>query len=257
MSDTAPPGPALRLRRFLKDWPLVPLIVLLLALVAVLQILQPGIVNERWLANMVKFAIPLALLAGCQTLCMLTGGIDLSVSAVATMSAFVVATQGPGTGPAMTIAIALAPALLIGLANGIGAGVFRVHPLIMTLGTSLIGLGVLQVYQRTVIATGTKVPEGLAWLGAVAAGAADRQPAVRSGAKSGGGRAGRRMHPSGPQHHRALVLRARGPWRDGAARQRVVALPRGSRLCQPGRSAGAARFADDHQSRSPPEPGRG
>ena len=165
MSDTAPPGPALRLRRFLKDWPLVPLIVLLLALVAVLQILQPGIVNERWLANMVKFAIPLALLAGCQTLCMLTGGIDLSVSAVATMSAFVVATQGPDTGPAMTIAISLAPALLIGLANGIGAGVFRVHPLIMTLGTSLIGLGVLQVYQRTVIATGTKVPEGLAWLG--------------------------------------------------------------------------------------------
>ena len=54
--------------------------------------------------------------------------------------------------------IALVPALLIGFVNGIGVGVFRVHPLIMTLGTSLIGVGCLQVYQRTVIATGTKDP---------------------------------------------------------------------------------------------------
>ena len=55
--------------------------------------------------------------------------------------------------------------MLIGLANGIGVGIFRVHPLIMTLGTSLIGTGVLQVYQRTVIATGSDVPDFLAWLG--------------------------------------------------------------------------------------------
>ena len=55
--------------------------------------------------------------------------------------------------------------MLIGLANGIGVGVFRVHPLIMTLGTSLIGTGCLQVYQRTVIASGTKIPDFLAWLG--------------------------------------------------------------------------------------------
>ena len=55
--------------------------------------------------------------------------------------------------------------MLIGLANGIGVGVFRVHPLIMTLGTSLIGTGCLQVYQRTVIASGAKIPTSLAWLG--------------------------------------------------------------------------------------------
>jgi ribose transport system permease protein len=61
--------------------------------------------------------------------------------------------------------ISLIPAVLIGVANGIGVGVFRVHPLIMTLGTSLIGTGVLQVYQRTVIAAGSEVPASLAWLG--------------------------------------------------------------------------------------------
>ena len=164
MTMTATPEPAglaRRLKRFMGDYPLVPLLILLILLIAVLQILRPGIVNERWIANTVKFAIPLALLAGSQTLTMLTGGIDLSVATVATMAAFIVSTQDP----ALALPLAFAPALLIGLANGIGVGVFRVHPLIMTLGTSLIGTGCLQVYQRTVIATGTKVPETLAWLG--------------------------------------------------------------------------------------------
>ena len=96
---------------------------------------------------------------------MLTGGIDLSVGTVATMAAFIMATQVVDHDPAVAILIALVPAVLIGLANGIGVGVFRVHPLIMTLGTSLIGTGCLQVYQRTVIASGTKIPDALAWLG--------------------------------------------------------------------------------------------
>ena len=152
-----------RIKRFMSDQPLVPLIILLVALVVVLQILRPGIVNERWIANTIKFAIPLAMLAGCQTMTMLTGGIDLSVGTVATMSAFIMATQVVNHDPAVAILIALVPAVLIGLANGIGVGVFRVHPLIMTLGTSLIGTGCLQVYQRTVIASGAKVPD--AWPG--------------------------------------------------------------------------------------------
>ncbi|MBN9269082.1 MAG: ABC transporter permease, partial [Mesorhizobium sp.] len=147
------------------DRPLVPLIILLVALVVILQIMRPGIVNERWIANTVKFAIPLAILAGCQTLTMLTGGIDLSVSTVATMSAFVMASLAGHYGAPAAIVIALIPPLLIGLLNGVGAGIFRVHPLIMTLGTGLIGAGCLQVYQRSVIATGTKIPDFLTWLG--------------------------------------------------------------------------------------------
>ena len=60
------------------------------------------------------------------------------------------------TGPQpLAILIGLIPAVLIGLANGFGVAVCRVHPLIMTLGTGLIGTGCLQVYQRFVIATGS------------------------------------------------------------------------------------------------------
>ena len=163
--DLVPLSPARRLKRFVKDNPLVPLVLLLFLLVVALGILRPGILKPLWLANTLKFAIPLAMMAGCQTLVMLTGGIDLSIGTAATMSAFFMATQSVGHDPAMATLIALIPPVLIGLVNGVGVGLFRVHPLIMTLGTSLIGTGCLQVYQRTVIASGTKIPPGLAWLG--------------------------------------------------------------------------------------------
>ncbi len=90
-----PQSPVARLGRIMRDQPVIPLVLLLLALVAVLQVMQPGIVNERWLGNTVKFAIPLAMLAACQTITMYTGGIDLSAASVATIAGFVVATQQP------------------------------------------------------------------------------------------------------------------------------------------------------------------
>jgi ribose transport system permease protein len=161
----SPATPLARLARLMRDWPVVPLILLLIALVAALEIMQPGILNQRWLANTVKFAIPLAMLAACQTITMYTGGIDLSAASVATIAGFVVATQQPILGPAPAIVVALVPAVLLGLLNGLGIAVFRVHPLIMTLGTGLIGIGCLQVYQRGVIATGSVVPPVLEWLG--------------------------------------------------------------------------------------------
>lgn len=151
--------------RLVKDYPLVPLVVLLVLLVATLEFMRPGIVSERWIGNTVKFAIPLAMIAACQTLTMLTGGIDLSAGVAATVSAFVMATQVAIVGTTGAILVALVPAILIGLVNGFGVGVCRVHPLIMTLGTGLIATGCLQVYQRFVIATGSSVPDILAWLG--------------------------------------------------------------------------------------------
>ena len=162
---TDQPAPLKRVLRFMGDNPIIPLIVLLFLLIGVLEYMRPGIVNERWMGNTIKFAIPLAMLAACQTLTMLTGGIDLSAAVAATISAFVMATQVPIMGVPLALCIGLIPAILIGLVNGFGVAFCRVHPLIMTLGTGLIGTGCLQVYQRFVIATGSVVPDGLAWLG--------------------------------------------------------------------------------------------
>lgn len=151
--------------RFVRDNPLLPLIVLLLALVLVLELVRPGIVGERWIANTVKFAIPLAILASAQTLTMLTGGIDLSVGFVATMVAFVMASLVPQMDPMLAIPLALIPAVLAGLASGIGVGYFRVHPLIMTLAVGLVVQGLLLMYQRSMLGSDLEIPEVLAWLG--------------------------------------------------------------------------------------------
>jgi ribose transport system permease protein len=52
-----------RIGRLMGDNPMLPLILLLLGLVGILEIMQPGIVNARWLGNTIRFAIPLAMMA--------------------------------------------------------------------------------------------------------------------------------------------------------------------------------------------------
>ncbi len=152
-------------RRVLRDRPLIPLLILLLVLITILQVAQPGIVSADWVSSTIRFAIPLAILAAAQTLTMLTAGIDLSVAAIASMSAYIIATQSPEQGPLVAVLIALAACAVAGLVNGIGVGVFRVHPLIMTLGMSLVVLGLVTVYQRIMVSAGSRVPEAIAWLG--------------------------------------------------------------------------------------------
>ena len=168
MAADHPKFPA-KIARLITDWPLLPLGVLLIGLIGILQIMQPGVVTEPWLGNTVKFAIPLAMLAACQTLTMLTGGIDLSAGTVATITAFVTAfvtaTLTPLIGAPEAVMIALSCALLTGLLNGFGVAICRVHPLIMTLGTGLIVTGCRLVCQRFVISTGTKIPDVLVWSG--------------------------------------------------------------------------------------------
>ena len=165
MTMTTTDAPLARLGRLMVDQPLIPLTLILLALIAALAILNPAILSLFWVSNTLKIAIPLAMLAACQTLTMLTGGIDLSVGTAATIAAYVTATATPLIGAPSAIGIAMGCTLLIGVVNGIGIAFARVHPLIMTLGTGLIATGCLLVYQRSVISTGTIYPDVLVWLG--------------------------------------------------------------------------------------------
>jgi ribose transport system permease protein len=162
---TTSDSPMRRVGRLMVDQPLIPLTLILLGLIAVLAILNPAILSLFWVSNTLKIAIPLAMLAACQTLTMLTGGIDLSVGTAATIAAYVTATATPLIGEPAAIGIAMTCALAIGAANGVGVAFARVHPLIMTLGTGLVATGCLLVYQRSVISTGTIYPEILVWLG--------------------------------------------------------------------------------------------
>lgn len=151
--------------RVLREQSLVPLLILLAALVAVMQLVQPGIVSPEWAASIVRFATPLAILAACQTLVMLTGGIDLSVATVASMTAYLAATQYRANGEPTALAIGLVAALVVGLVNGVGIALFRVQPLIMTLATGLVTAGFLTVYQTATVATATSAPPFVSWIG--------------------------------------------------------------------------------------------
>ena len=152
-------------RGLFRDRPLIPLLGLLALLVGLVWLLKPEVISPGWVGVILRAAIPLALLAACQTLTFLTGGIDLSVGAVASMSGFVVATLVGGQGLGVALIVALLIAAFAGFLTGVGVGVFRVHPLIMTLGMSLVVLGLANVWQLVMVQTGAGVPDVLRWLG--------------------------------------------------------------------------------------------
>jgi ribose transport system permease protein len=152
-------------RNLFRDRPVIPLTGLLLVLVVVIELASPGIVGPSWVAVIMRQSVPLAILAACQVLTMLTGGIDLSVGAVASMAGFVSATLINAWGLPVAIVVPLVVAAVVGLITGIGVGMFRVHPLIMTLGMSLVVLGLANVWQLEMVQTGAGVPPELRTLG--------------------------------------------------------------------------------------------
>ena len=152
-------------RRLFRDRPIVPLIGLLAVLIVVFAIASPKSFGPQWIGVTIRAAIPLAILAGCQTLVMLTGGIDLSVGAVASTAGFVLSALEPEIGLPAALLIALLAAMVAGLINGVGVGVFRVHPLIMTLAMSLVVLGFANAFQLLIVKTSSGVAPAVRTLG--------------------------------------------------------------------------------------------
>lgn len=149
---------------FLRERTILVLILLLVALVAGIGIIRPGTVSADWIANTLLFAAPLGMIAGGETLVLLTGGIDLSVASVATGSAYLLAANA-STNEFGAVLLGLGVGVFVGVVNGIGVAVFRVQPLVMTLGTGLMTEGILVVYSQKIIATLPHVPDFIVTLG--------------------------------------------------------------------------------------------
>jgi ribose transport system permease protein len=137
--------------RRLSARPQIVLVIVLLALIVTTGIIEPNYLSAAGLRNSLVWAIPIGILAAGQTILMLTGGIDLSIATIATASAYIAASQ-TSNGPVVAIAVGLAVGVLAGTANGIGVGVFRVNPLIMTLAMSGILLGLFTGWATTIFA---------------------------------------------------------------------------------------------------------
>ena len=140
------------------------LVALLVILCIGIELRLPGTVTPTWISNALLFAAPLGVFSAGQTLVMLTGGIDLSVVAVATGSAYLLATNA-SHGTIASVAIGMSLGLVVGLLNGIGIAVLQVQPLVMTLGTGLMTLGFTTVYSQKMLASNPQIPEFLTAIG--------------------------------------------------------------------------------------------
>lgn len=128
----------------LAERPIIALTVVFVVLYLVTGLQDPSLFTANGVRSTLLLACPLALFGAAQTLCMLTGGIDLSVAMTANLAAYVAANQS-GQGVLVALSLAMTVAIVIGAINGIGVGVFKVNPLIMTLGMGSVLLGVITV----------------------------------------------------------------------------------------------------------------
>ncbi|MGI9641347.1 MAG: ABC transporter permease [Acidimicrobiia bacterium] len=161
-NDPSPSKPSLARR--LGARPQLALIGVLIVLIIVTGIVEPDYLSIAGLRNSLIWAIPIGILAAGQTILMLTGGIDLSIAMIATASAYVTANQS-ANGTAFAIVIGLLVGLIAGSVNGIGVGVFRVNPLIMTLAMAGILLGLFSGWATTIFAGSTQMNQFMRTLG--------------------------------------------------------------------------------------------
>ena len=159
-----PPAPRAWMR-FLSERPLVVLGAVLAILVLATGAIQPGYLSLRGLRNTLLLAAPLGIMAAGQTLLMLTRGIDLSVAMVATAAAYVAGNQSPN-GAGIAIVLGLVVGCAAGAVNGMGVGVFRVNPLIMTLAMAGILLGLFTQWAQTFLRGSTSVAPFIRKIGA-------------------------------------------------------------------------------------------
>jgi ribose transport system permease protein len=151
-------------RTALHDHPLLVLGIVLIALVIATAIIEPRYLSVSGLRNTVLIAAPLGIMAAAQTILMLTGGIDLSVGMIATAAAYVAGNQSPN-GAGIAIVLGLLVGVVAGSINGVGVGVFRVNPLIMTLAMSAILLGLFTALSFTVLQGSTTVAQFIKTIG--------------------------------------------------------------------------------------------
>ncbi len=161
-SESAPARSPL-LRR-LAARPQLVLVAVLIALIIATGIVEPNYLSIAGLRNSLVWAIPIGILGAGQTILMLTGGIDLSIAMIATASAYITANQSPN-GIVFAIAVGLLVGLIAGSLNGLGVGVFRVNPLIMTLAMAGILLGLFTGWATTIFAGSTRMNDFIRTVG--------------------------------------------------------------------------------------------
>lgn len=109
-----------------------------LVLFVLLCLSSPTFRSLENLANVNSQIAALMIAALGQGIVAISGGIDLSVGSVMSLTSAILVTADPAWG----VPLALAMGVCVGLVNGFGVTLFRVHPLVMTLATMTFVQGV-------------------------------------------------------------------------------------------------------------------
>ena len=119
-------------------------IALLVALVLVIGIFSPNFLRPATLINVANSSLVLMLIAVGEMFVILTRGIDVSVGAIAGISAVILGTAlNHGVPLPFAVVLALLTGLGAGMVNAVGVTFFRVPPIIMTLGTLGVHRGMM------------------------------------------------------------------------------------------------------------------
>jgi ribose transport system permease protein len=126
--------------RFQRNTTIVLVFVLSFLLFAIVSVLIPGFGSFSNIRNLLIQIVILAIIAGGQTFAVLTGGIDLSISWLMTVSAVLTAywANGQNSNLIWVIPAVLGVGILVGAMNGFGVSYMKVPPIIMTLATGTI-----------------------------------------------------------------------------------------------------------------------
>lgn len=140
-----PPENRSRVRVLLAS-PTTRILIAVVLLFAISPILAPGSIDRIAIDSMLPFAAITAIVAIGQTLTIQQGGLDLSVGAAVTLGALLAARYGsdPSVGLGLAIVVALVVASLFGVLSGTVIAVFRLPPIVVTIATSLLMIGVIQ-----------------------------------------------------------------------------------------------------------------
>jgi ribose transport system permease protein len=120
----------------------------LIVLVLALALLSPHFLSWQNLINVLRQASIQFLLAAGLTLCVVAGGIDLSVGAVLGLSACVAAAIIVGGAPWLGVLAALAVGVACGLVNGVIVAYVRIPAFIATYGMLWIAHGLAYVFMK-------------------------------------------------------------------------------------------------------------
>lgn len=131
---------------------------ILIGLFLLTSMIDPYFFSIPAIGTTLLLAAPLGLLAAGQTICMLTGGIDLSIAMIAAGAAFIVSVKS-SDGLLIALFWAFLYCFVIGSINGLAIGLFGMNPLIMTLGMNAVLIGVFAVGVTTFLKGSTTVPD--------------------------------------------------------------------------------------------------